>query len=236
VTGVTVPIVGSTERFAVHRVYCLVRNFAAHAHEMGFSGADDPFFFLKPSDADALVVAEGPTPTAIRYPLATERLHPELELVVAVGARGRNIAIADAPRFVLGHAVGFDMTRHDQVAAAERAGRPWCIGKSFDHCAVVGPITPKSVANADDAELELQVNGERRQHARSSQLLWGPARLIAELSQWWELRPGDLIYSGTPAGVAPVQPGDVLVGTISGLEPISIRITNDTANLEDEDV
>jgi fumarylpyruvate hydrolase len=224
--AVTVPIVGKAERFPVHRVYCLVRNHAAHAKEMGFSGDDAPFFFLKAADGEALVVVEAGQTGSIRYASLTRRLHHEIEMVVAIGARGSNIKAASAHEHIYGYAVGLDMTRQDLLNDMAQKGRPWCIGKSFDHAGVIGPITPAEQADdIENAEIYLQVNGQDRQRSNVSRLIWNAAKIIEELSIAWELRPGDLIYTGTPEGVAPVLPGDTMEGGVAKLGTLRVQVT-----------
>jgi fumarylpyruvate hydrolase len=220
---VSVPVLGSPLRFPVHRIYCVGRNYEDHAKEMGFTGREPPFFFLKPADA-LLVVNAGET-GAMPYPSLTSNLHHEIELVVAIGSGGKNIKAADAQQHIFGYAVGLDMTRRDLQNEMKKQGRPWCIGKAFDHSAPIGPITP--VAAADDianAEISLQVNGQQRQTSQVSQLIWNIAETIEHLSAAWELQPGDLIYTGTPAGVGAVVTGDTLLGTVTGLTPLTLKV------------
>ena len=220
---VSVPVVGSTDRYAVHRIYCVGRNYEEHAKEMGFTGREPPFFFLKP--ADAAVVVEAGTTGSIPYPSLTNNLHHEIELVVAIGTGGKNIKAADAHKHIYGYAVGLDMTRRDLQGEMKKAGRPWCIGKGYDHSAPIGPITP--VAHAGDvhnAELYMQVNGKDRQRSNVSKLIWNVAETIEHLSAAWELQPGDLIYSGTPEGVAAVVSGDTMVGGVAGLETLTVKV------------
>jgi fumarylpyruvate hydrolase len=221
---VTLPVAETTARFPVHRIYCVGRNYAEHAQEMGHSGREPPFFFMKPADA---VLEAPPTQTvALPYPSLTQNLHHEVELVVAVGVGGRNIAVADALHHVWGYAVGLDMTRRDLQNDMKKQGRPWCIGKGFDHSAPIGLISPATrVPDIALAEISLSVNGVVRQHGQISQLIWSVAETIAQLSQAWALQPGDLIFTGTPAGVGAVVPGDELHGHISGLAPIHLRVT-----------
>ncbi|HEY8906585.1 MAG TPA: fumarylacetoacetate hydrolase family protein [Rhodoferax sp.] len=220
---VSVPVVGTEAQFPVHRIYCVGRNYAEHAQEMGHSGREPPFFFMKP--ADAVVVCLPGQITALPYPSLTGNLHHEIELVVAIGLGGKNIAVDQAIRHVFGYAVGLDMTRRDLQNDMKKQGRPWCIGKGFDHSAPIGVITPAPVVpDIDQADIDLQVDGIARQHGQISQLIWNVAETIAQLSAAWELRPGDLIYTGTPAGVGAVLPGDVLHGSITGLAPIAAQL------------
>ena len=220
---VSVPVVGKAETFPVHRIYCVGRNYEEHAKEMGFTGREPPFFFLKP--ADSLVVVQTGQTGAMPYPSLTHNLHHEIELVVAIGQGGKNIQAADAAKHIYGYAVGLDMTRRDLQNDMKKQGRPWCIGKAFDHSAPMGPITPKAQAgDVNKAEISLQVNGADRQRSNVAKLIWNVAETIEHLSAAWELQPGDLIFTGTPEGVAAVMPGDVLSGQISGLGQLEIRI------------
>ncbi len=220
---VSVPVLGSTERFPVHRIYCVGRNYEEHAKEMGFTGREPPFFFLKPADA-VVVVPAGET-TTIAYPSLTRNLHHEIELVVAIGTGGRNILAADAGKHIFGYAVGLDMTRRDLQNDMKKQGRPWCIGKAFDQSAPIGPITPAAHAgDVAQAEISLQVNGQDRQRSQVSRLIWNIGETIEHLSAAWELQPGDLIYTGTPEGVAAVVAGDTMVGAVTGLQPIRVAV------------
>ena len=219
----SVPVVGSAQRFPVHRIYCVGRNYEEHAKEMGFSGREPPFFFLKPADA-VLPVPVGTT-ADMPYPSLTSNLHHEIELVLAIGGGGRNIRAADAPAHIFGYAVGLDMTRRDLQNDMKKQGRPWCIGKGFDHSAPIGPITPKEQAgDVANAEIFLQVAGRDRQRSNVAKLIWNIGETIEYLSAAWELQPGDLIYTGTPEGVAAVVRGDLLVGGVAGLGTLSVRI------------
>lgn len=220
---VSVPVVGTKERFPVHRIYCVGRNYEDHAREMGYTGREPPFFFMKP--ADAIVAVEAGSTGSMPYPSLTKNLHHEIELVVAIGTGGKNIKAADAYKHIYGYAVGLDMTRRDLQNDMKKQGRPWCIGKGFDHAAPIGPITP--VAQAGDvthAAIYLQVNEEERQRSNLSRLIWNIGETIEHLSAAWELQPGDLIYTGTPEGVAAVVPGDTLLGSIAGLSTLSVKI------------
>lgn len=220
---VSVPVVGRSERFPVHRVYCVGRNYEEHAKEMGFTGREPPFFFLKP--ADAIVAAEEGQAIEIAYPRLTGNLHHELELVVAIGKGGRCIAAKDAFDHVFGYAVGLDMTRRDLQNDMKKQGRPWCIGKAFDQSAPIGPIMPKERAgDIDRADIWLQVNGQDRQRSNVSKLIWNIAETIEHLSAAWDLQAGDLIYTGTPEGVAAVVSGDTLLAHVDGLPPLTTRI------------
>lgn len=220
---VSVAVRGSTERFPVHRVYCVGRNYEDHAKEMGFSGREAPFFFIKPADA-VRVVEPGQTGT-LPYPTLTQNLHHEIEMVVAIGVGGRDIPAARAAEHIYGYAVGLDMTRRDLQNEMKKQGRPWCIGKAFEHSAPIGPIT--RVADAGDlsqAAIWLRVNGTDRQRSQVNKLIWSVAETIEHLSRAWTLQPGDLIYTGTPEGVAAVVPGDRLEGGVTGLGEIAFDV------------
>ena len=220
---VSVPVVGQPARFPVHRIYCVGRNYEEHAKEMGFTGREPPFFFLKP--ADAIVVADAGQTAAIAYPSQTSNLHHEIELVVAIGTGGKNIQAADAFKHIYGYAVGLDMTRRDLQNDMKKQGRPWCIGKAFDQSAPIGPITPAAQAgDIAQADIWVQVNGADRQRSNVSKLIWNIAETIEHLSAAWELQAGDLIYTGTPEGVAAVKAGDVMEGGVGGLTPIRVAV------------
>ncbi|MFM1906672.1 MAG: Fumarylpyruvate hydrolase [Pseudomonadota bacterium] len=220
---VSVPVNGSASVFPVHRIYCVGRNYEEHAKEMGFTGREPPFFFLKP--ADALVAAGQDETIAIPYPNLTHNFHHEVELVVAIGKGGKNIQAHEALGHVFGYAVGLDMTRRDLQNDMKKQGRPWCIGKAFDHSAPIGPITPAALAgDISNADIRLTVNEHSRQASQISKLIWNIAETIEHLSAAWELQPGDLIYTGTPEGVAAVVRGDTLHASISGLGSLSVRV------------
>ncbi len=220
---VSVPVVGCDEPFPVHRIYCVGRNYEEHAKEMGFTGREPPFFFLKP--ADAIVVAEAGQTATLPYPSLTSNLHHEVELVVAIGQGGKNICTADAQQHIFGYAVGLDMTRRDLQTDMKKQGRPWCIGKAYDQSAPIGPITPIDQAgDITQAALWVQVNGSDRQRSQVSKLIWNIGEIIEHLSAAWELQPGDLIYTGTPEGVAAVVSGDTMTAGVDGLVPIAVRV------------
>jgi fumarylpyruvate hydrolase len=220
---VSVPVVGRTERFPVHRIYCVGRNYEEHAKEMGFTGREPPFFFLKP--ADAIVVAEAGKTAVIPYPGLTSNLHHEIELVVAIGRGGRGIRAEDAARHIFGYAVGLDMTRRDLQTEMKKQGRPWCIGKGYDQSAPIGPITPAAEAgDIANAAIWVQVNGSDRQRSNIGKLIWNIAETIEHLSNAWELQAGDLIYTGTPEGVAAVVKGDTMSGGVDGFTGISVKV------------
>ena len=219
-----VPVTGSGDLFPVHRIYCVGRNYAEHAKEMGFTGRELPFFFLKPADA-ALPVAAGAT-GRMPYPTLTANLHHEIELVVAIGKGGANIKAQDAKQHIWGYAVGLDMTRRDLQNEAKKQGRPWSIGKGFDASAPIGPITPAAQAgDVERAAIWLQVNGADRQRSNVDQLIWNIGEIIEHISAAWTLQPGDLIFTGTPEGVGAVARGDVLEGGISGLSGLRVALT-----------
>jgi fumarylpyruvate hydrolase len=220
---VTVPVVGKTERFPVHRIYCVGRNYEEHAKEMGFTGREPPFFFMKP--ADSIVAVNIGEVGNMPYPSLTKNLHHEIELVVAIGKGGKDIKAADALNHIYGYAVGLDMTRRDLQNEMKKQGRPWCIGKGFDHSAPIGPITPAAQAgDVAHAEIYVQVNGQDRQRSNVSQLIWNIAETIEHLSAAWQLQPGDLIYTGTPEGVGAVVAGDTLVGAVAGLGELKVHL------------
>ena len=219
----SVPVVGTEAQFPVHRIYCVGRNYEEHAKEMGFTGREPPFFFMKP--ADAIVVAPPGATTPLPYPSLTTNLHHEIELVVAIGKGGKNIAAADALSHIYGYAVGLDMTRRDLQNDMKKQGRPWSIGKGFDYSAPIGPITPAAQAgDVGKAGIWLQVNGVDRQRSNVAQLIWNIAETIEHLSAAWELQPGDLIYTGTPEGVGAVVTGDMLEGGVDGLGSIRLKL------------
>ena len=220
---VTLPIAGTDKRFPLHRIYCVGRNYAEHAVEMGFTGREPPFFFLKP--ANAVVPVEAGATGSIAYPPLTKNLHHEIELVVAIGTGGKNILAADAHKHIFGYAVGLDMTRRDLQNEMKKQGRPWSIGKAFDQSAPIGPITPVAAAgDVANAEIYVQVNGADRQRSNVAKLIWNIGETIEHLSAAWELQPGDLIYTGTPEGVAAVVAGDTLVGGVGGLGTLTVKI------------
>ena len=220
----SVPIAGSRERFAVRHIYCVGRNYAEHAKEMGGDAAKEPpFFFTKA--ADSIVPVVPPEVGRIRYPLATSNFHHELELVVAIGKSGVNVAAEHANEYVFGYAVGLDMTRRDVQGEAKKLGRPWDMGKGFDQSAPCAPITPASKSgHIGKGAIWLKVNGEIRQQGDINQLIWSVAETISYLSGYITLAPGDLIYSGTPAGVGAVKKGDRLEGHVDGLTDLAITI------------
>ena len=221
--GVTVPVVGTSARFPVNRVYCVGRNYEEHAKEMGFTGREPPFFFFKP--ADTVMVVEAGQTGEMDYPSLTKNLHHEIELVVAIGTGGRRILAADAHKHIFGYAVGLDMTRRDLQGEMKKQGRPWEIGKSFEQSAPIGPITPAAQAgDVANAELFIQVDGQDRQRSNVSKLIWNIGEIIEHLTAAWDLRAGDLIYTGTPEGVAAVVSGQTMVCGVAGLEGLTVKV------------
>ena len=218
-----VPIVGSEQIYPVRRIYCVGRNYAEHAQEMGFTGREPPFFFAKPADA-IVYVSPGETVTTA-YPSQTSNLHYEIELVVAIGKRGVNISEKDAAQYIFGYAVGIDMTRRDLQLELRKAGRPWELGKAYDESAPIGPIHLAAQAGDMTAtRIWIDVNGEMRQDSDTSKLIWNVNETIAHLSRYFELFPGDLIYTGTPAGVGAVVAGDLMTGGVEGLGEIRVKV------------
>ncbi|MBO6638740.1 MAG: fumarylacetoacetate hydrolase family protein [Roseitalea sp.] len=216
----TIAVADSDDLVPVRRIFCVGRNYAAHAREMGRDpDREPPFFFTKPADA---VVMDGET---VAYPPETENFHYEAELVVVIGTGGRDIAEAHALSHVWGYAVGNDLTRRDLQLAARELGRPWDMGKAFDRSAVIGPVHPASkVGHPDKGSIRLTVNGETRQDADLSELIWSVPEVVSILSHSIALQPGDLIMTGTPAGVGPLVEGDVCAVAIEGLGEITTTI------------
>ena len=220
---VSVPVTGRAARFPVHRIYCVGRNYEEHAKEMGFTGREPPFFFLKP--ADAIVVADAGQTASIPYPSLTKNLHHEIELVAAIGTGGRNIKAADALKHVFGYAVGLDMTRRDLQGEMKKQGRPWEIGKAFEQSAPIGPIVPIATTGELSAgAITLDVNGQRTQSGDLKELIWNVPETLEKLREAWDLKPGDLVFTGTPAGVAAVQRGDLMVAKVAGLPDLSVQV------------
>jgi fumarylpyruvate hydrolase len=220
---VSIPIVGSADRFPARRVYCVGRNYVEHAKEMGFTGREPPFFFMKPADA-LLVVPAGST-GEMPYPSVTRDLHHELELVVAIGHGGRDIPAARAAEHVFGYAIGLDMTRRDLQGEAKKQGRPWEVGKAFEASGPIGPIHPSGGAALwSSGAIALEVNGGPRQSSDISKLIWNIGEIIEHLSALWTLAPGDLIFTGTPEGVAAVNRGDLMVGRIDRLGELRVKM------------
>ena len=219
----TIPVAGRDRSFPVRRIYCVARNYAEHAREMGSSGREAPFFFMKPADA-VLPVPAGAT-GRMAYPAKTADLHHEVEMVVAIGLGGRDIAAAAAHRHIYGYAVGLDMTRRDLQAELKRQGRPWDLAKGFDQSAPVGAIHPVAdTGHPQRGAIRLEVNGAARQQGDLSDMIWSVPEIVAILSEYFALQAGDLIFTGTPAGVDAVQRGDLLVGGVEGLGELSVAI------------
>ncbi len=224
VAATTIPIVGTEQVYPVRRIYCIGRNYAAHAREMGSDPTrEPPFFFQKPTDAIQFVapgsVADHP------YPTLTKNYHYEVELVAALKSGGRDIPMERALEHVYGYAVGLDMTRRDLQRGMGDQKKPWEIGKSFDRSAPIGPIHPvEKVGHFTKGAISLAVNGTVKQNATLEHMIWSVAEQIAQLSAAFELKPGDIIYSGTPENVGPVVKGDVLLCRIAGLPDLSVRI------------
>ena len=216
----SVEVAGTDDRFPVHRIYCVGRNYAAHAREMGMDpDREPPFFFSKPADA---LVANG---TPVAYPPRTSNLHHEIELVVAVGTGGRDIPVENALAHVFGYAVGNDLTRRDLQLEAREQRRPWDVSKGFDGSAPLAALRPAvEMGHPERGAIWLEVNGEERQRGDLSEMIWSVPEIVAELSTYFELRAGDLIFTGTPQGVGPVSRGDSLVGGIDGLETLRTTI------------
>ena len=221
---VAVPIAGSDALFPVRRIYCVGRNYAAHAREMGFDpDREPPFFFCKPDNA-IVVVPSGQT-VSIAYPSQSADFQHEIELVVAIGKAGRDIPVENANAHVFGYAVGLDMTRRDLQLRARDKGRPWELGKAFDESAPIAPIHPVSaVGHPTQGAVWVQVDGADRQRSDIAKLIWSVPEVIANLSTFFELRPGDLIYTGTPEGVGKVERGQTMTGGIDGLGTLSVKV------------
>ena len=215
----SVPVKGTHLRFPVRRIYCVGRNYNDHVVEMGgVPGREPPFFFQKPADA---LLLDGDFP----YPPATRDVHHEVELVVALQSGGKDIAVSNAAQHIYGYAVGIDMTRRDLQGEAKKAGRPWEVGKAFDHSAPIGEIIPKADTGVlEHAGISLHVNGTQRQSSDISQMIWSVPEIISELSKLFELHAGDIIFTGTPSGVGPVQPGDKLHAAIERVGELSLQV------------
>ena len=218
ITAPTVAIAGTSDHFPVRRIFCVGQNYADHAREMGSDpDRQEPFFFSKPADA---VVANGST---LPFPPRTQDLHHEVELVIALGASGKDIAVEDAAATIFGAGVGIDLTRRDLQAAAKKIGRPWDMAKGFDRSAPIAALTPGVPATS--GSIALTVDGETRQSGDLSMMIWSVPEIIATLSTFVELAPGDLIFTGTPAGVGPIQRGQAVRATIEGFEPLEVTFT-----------
>ena len=221
---VAIPVAGSDAQFAVRRVYCVGRNYAAHAREMGFDpDREPPFFFCKPADA-IVPVAYGET-LELAYPAQTESYHYEAELVAVIGKSGSDIPVEQALDYVWGYAVGLDMTRRDLQMKMREMGRPWEIGKAFDDSAPIGPIHPASeVGHFENAALWLTVNDQTKQKSDVSHLIWSVAETVAYLSKFFRLEPGDVIFTGTPEGVGAVKKGDTMKVGVERLGDVTVRV------------
>ena len=215
----SVAVTGTDHRFPVRRIFCVGRNYAAHAREMGNDDREPPFFFTKPADA---VVAND---SSVPYPSRTSNFHHEVELVVALGSGGANVAKGDASALIYGYAVGIDLTRRDLQSVFKDKGQPWDASKGFDKSAPLAAIHPrKEVGLIETGGIWLKVNGKDRQRANVAEMTWKVPEIIAELSSLFELAAGDLIFTGTPAGVGPLVRGDVVEAGIDGLTPLTIKI------------
>jgi fumarylpyruvate hydrolase len=216
----SVAIAGSDARFPVRRIFCVGRNYADHVREMGNDPkSEPPLFFTKPADA---VVESG---AVIAYPSNTSNFHHEVELVIAIGKGGSNIAEAAALDHVWGYGVGVDLTRRDRQAEAKKAGTPWDTAKGFDQSAPISALTPVSESgHVTDAHIWLKANGETRQDASTHDMIWSIPEIIGALSRWWELKPGDLIFTGSPSGVSALNPGDAVACGVEGLAPLAFSI------------
>lgn len=223
---VGLPIKATDALFPVRRVYCVGRNYAAHAREMGFDpDREPPFFFCKPNDTQSIVPVPEGQEVSIPYPTQTSNYHYEIELVVAIGKDGKNISVEDAAEYVFGYAVGLDMTRRDLQMAHREKGRPWEVGKAFDYSAPVGLIHPiEQTGELTTGDIHLTVKGETKQRSDLTHLLWNVAETIANLSTLFELKQGDLIFTGTPEGVGAVVRGDQMYAEIAGLTGITVNV------------
>ncbi|MEO1058612.1 MAG: fumarylacetoacetate hydrolase family protein [Actinomycetota bacterium] len=221
---VSLPIVGVVQRFPVHRVFCVGRNYAEHAIEMGHDPEREPPFFFEKSPS--CIVQPGDD---FAYPPRTADVHHEIELVVAIGSGGASLSGENALDHVYGYVVGLDMTRRDLQSAAKDAGRPWTVGKSFDGAAPMSAVVPAdNSGHPSSGAIALDVNGRPCQRGDLAQMIWSPAEIVAELSTYVRLAPGDLIMTGTPAGVGPVSPGDRLHGWIDGVADVDVTVTEPT--------
>lgn len=220
----SVPVAGGDQRYPVRHIYCVGRNYAEHAKEMGGDAAKEPpFFFTKPPDAIVPVVP--PATGALQYPLATKNYQHEVELVVAIAGRGVRVPAEHAQELIYGYAVGLDMTRRDLQNAMREIKRPWDIGKSFAQAAPIGPIHPVGeVGHLSRGLISVEVNGVVKQHGDLADMIWDVPHVLHFLSQYYELLPGDLVFTGTPSGVAAVVPGDTLVGRVESLGELRVRI------------
>ena len=222
--GTYIPVMGTDEKFQVRRIYCVGRNYAAHSREMGSDPTrEPPFFFQKPTDAIQLV-PQGVT-IDHPYPPVTKNYHYEVELVAAIGKRGKDIPVSQAPEHVYAYAVGLDMTRRDLQRAMGDEKKPWEVGKSFDNSAVIGYLYPASrIGHYAKGAISLKVNGQTKQSSDLDKMIWNVAEQIANLSRFYELFPGDIIYSGTPENVGPVVRGDIMDAHIDGMYDLRVKV------------
>jgi fumarylpyruvate hydrolase len=222
---VGLPIHDTDQFFPVRRVYCVGRNYADHAREMGSDPTrEPPFFFCKANDAQSIIPVSPNKVNDLPYPPKTQNLHYEVELVVAIGQDGANLSAEQAKDLIFGYAVGLDMTRRDLQNAMKQNGRPWEIGKAFDYAAPIGEIYPVATVDIQNANISLTVNGEPKQQGNINQLIWNVAETIANLSALFKLKAGDLIFTGTPAGVGAVVKGDKMLAQIDGLGSIELVV------------
>ena len=222
---VGLPIHDSEKIFPVRRVYCVGRNYAEHAREMGSDPTrEPPFFFCKANDSESIIPVKADVVAELPYPPKTDNLHYEVELVVAIGQGGKSVTVQQAQAMIFGYAVGLDMTRRDLQNQMKQNGRPWEIGKAFDYAAPIGEIYPVATADIQNAAISLSVNGETKQQGNINQLIWDVAETIANLSELFELKAGDLIFTGTPAGVGAVVKGDTMLAQIDGLGKIELVV------------
>lgn len=213
-----VPVSASDDFYPVRRVYCVGQNYREHAREMGASLRKPPFFFSKPADAVSMA-------SNLPFPAMTKDLHHEVELVIALGGGGVNLESDTALERIFGYAVGVDLTRRDLQAEAKKLGRPWTTSKGFDHSAPLSPIQPVSVCgHPDNASISLRVNGELRQQGNTNEMTWSVPEIVAGLSRYFELKAGDLIFTGTPSGVGALQPGDLVEAAIDTVGSLSFRV------------
>ena len=215
-----VAVRGSSQLYPVSRIFCVGRNYAAHAREMGFDPDREPPFYFNKTPID--LIATGAT---IAYPLGTQNYHYEMELVIAIGKPAFRVTPEQALDAVWGYACGLDMTRRDLQTKSREAGRPWDFGKDFENAAVISPLVPASeVGHLKSGNIQLSVNGQLKQNGDLKDLIWSVPEVVANLSEYYHLQPGDLIYTGTPEGVGPLQPGDKITGQIDGVGAIALTI------------
>jgi fumarylpyruvate hydrolase len=215
-----VPVRGSSQHYAVSRIFCVGRNYAAHAREMGFDPDREPPFYFNKTPADLVM-----TGATVPYPLGTQNFHYEMELVIAIGKPALRVTPKAALDCVWGYACGLDMTRRDLQIKSREMGRPWDFGKDFENAAVMSPLVPASdIGHPSAGTIQLSVNGAVKQNADLKDLIWSVPEVVANLSEYYHLQPGDLIYTGTPEGVGPVKPGDHLTGRIEGVGEIALTI------------